>query len=84
MRRKGRYIGETFRRHKDAEEWAHAMERRIDRGETPSTRVRRDPTTFGDLIDLHLADLQDIGKCPRRSKAFTLDSLKAKLDSHFG
>lgn len=79
VRRKGRYIGETFRRHKDAEEWALAMERRIDRGETPSTRVRRDPTTFGDLIDLHLADLQDIGKCPRRSKAFTLDSLKAKL-----
>jgi integrase len=79
VRRKGRYIGETFRRHKDAEEWALAMERRIDRGETPSTRVRGDPTTFGDLIDLHLADLEDIGKCPRRSKAFTLDSLKARL-----
>jgi len=40
VRRKGRYIGETFRRHKDAEEWAFAMEHRIDRGETPSTRDR--------------------------------------------
>lgn len=72
VRRKGRYIGETFRRHKDTEEWALAMERRIDRGETPSTRVRRDPPTFGDLVDLHLADLEDIGKCPRRSRFLRL------------
>jgi len=79
VRRKGRYIAETFLRHRDAEEWALAMERRIDRGESPSTRVRQDPTTFGDLIDLHIADLQDIGKCPRRSKAFTLESLRARL-----
>ena len=55
------------------------MERRTDRGETPSTRVRRDPATFGDLVDLHLADLENIGKCPRHCKTFTLESLKSRL-----
>ena len=40
VRRKGRYIAETFRRHRDAEEWALAMERQVDRSETPSTRAK--------------------------------------------
>ena len=64
-RRKGRYIAETFRRHKEAEAWALDMERRIDQGEVPSSRTRKKPTTFG--------------RAPRRSKAFTLDALKEKL-----
>lgn len=81
VRRKGRYIAETFRRHKDAEGWALDVERRIDQGEVPSSRVRRKPTTFGDLIDLHLASLQEVGKAPRRSKAFTMEALKTKLGS---
>lgn len=79
VRRKGRYIAETFRRHKEAEAWALDMERRIDQGEVPSSRTRKKPTTFGDLIDLHLAALQEVGRSPRRSKAFTLDALKEKL-----
>ena len=32
VRRKGRYVSETFRRRKDADEWALDIERRIDRG----------------------------------------------------
>jgi hypothetical protein len=28
--------------------------------------VRVDPTTFGHLIDLHIDDLKDVGKAPRR------------------
>ena len=79
VRRKGRYLSETFRRHADAEEWAIAVERRIDRGETPTKRSRIDPTTFGHLIDLHIDDLKEVGKAPRRSKAFILDALQAKL-----
>lgn len=79
VRRKGRYIAETFRRHKEAEAWALDMERRIDQGEVPSSRTRKKPATFGDLIDLHLAALQEVGRSPRRSKAFTLDALKEKL-----
>jgi hypothetical protein len=81
IRRKGRYIGESFRRRKDAEEWALDNERRIDRGETPLSRARIDPTRLEDLIDLHLLDMKEVGKCPRRSKAFTLESLKKKLGS---
>ena len=79
IRRKGRYISETFRFRKDAEEWALANESRIDRGEKPSASNRIDPTTFGHLIDLHLADMKEVGKCPRRSKAFSLDALNKKL-----
>jgi integrase len=79
VRRKGRYVSETFRRRKEAEEWALDTERRVDRGESPSSRARIDPTTFGHLIDLHLDDMKEVGKCPRRSKAFSLDSLQRKL-----
>lgn len=75
VRRKGCHLSETFRRHVDAEEWAIAAERRIDRGETPKKRTHADPTTFGHLID----DLKEVGKAPRRSKAFTLDALQSKL-----
>jgi hypothetical protein len=77
IRRKGRYISETFRFRKDAEEWALANESRIDRGEKPSASNHIDPTTFEQLIDLHLADIG--WQVPRRSKAFSLDALNKKL-----
>jgi integrase len=79
IRRKGRYVSETFRRRKDADEWALAAERRIDRGETPRSRAKIDPTSFEDLIDLHLEDLKEIGRTARRSKAFCLSQLREKL-----
>ena len=53
-------------RRKDAEEWALETERRIDRGE-PSIACR-DARTFGDLIRLHRADRQEVGKRIGRSK----------------
>ena len=40
VRRKGKYVNETFRRRKDAEEWALDIERRIDRQEPATTRSR--------------------------------------------
>jgi integrase len=79
VRRKGRYISETFKQRKDAEDWALDSERRIDRGEEPRASSRTDPTTFGHLIDLHLDDMQEVGKCARRSKAFSMERLKKKL-----
>ena len=79
VRRKGRYVSETFRRRKDAEEWALDNERRIDRGEAPRQAGHTDPTTFGHLVNLHLSDMREVGKCPRRSKAFSLESLQKKL-----
>lgn len=79
IRRKGRYVSETFRRYRDAEEWALAAERKIDCGETPNKRGRFDPTSLTHLIDLHIEDMQEVNQAPRRSKAFTLEALKEKL-----
>lgn len=81
VRRKGRYISGTFRRRKDADEWALDVERKIDRGETPNARAHSDPTTFGHLIEIHLQDMREVGRALQRSKSFTLDRLKAKLGS---
>jgi len=79
VRRKGVYASETFRRHRDAQEWALATERRIDLGESASRSKTKDLTTLGDLIDLHVTDMKEVLRAPRRSKAFTLDALNTKL-----
>jgi hypothetical protein len=69
VRRKGRYAAETFRRRKDAEEWALDTERCIDRGVVLRPRLREGLRTLGDLINLHIEDMREVGKPPRRSKA---------------
>jgi hypothetical protein len=62
VRRKGRYVSETFLRREDARQWATDAERQIDRGGTPNpSRIARF-STFGDLIDLHIADLKELGR----------------------
>src|SRR3984893_17271439 len=68
VRRKTRYVAETFRRRKDGEEWALEMERNIDRNGSSKPRAARNVRTFGDLIDLHDEDMHEVGKPPRRSK----------------
>lgn len=79
VRRKGRYISETFLRREDARQWATDVERQVDRGGTPQpSRIAR-LNTFGDLIDLHIADMKEVGKAPGRSKSATLDMLKREL-----
>lgn len=79
VRRKGRSVSENFIRHEDAKQWAVDAERAIDRGEAPTiSRVSR-TKTFGDLIDLHIRDMKEVGKAPGRSKAATLKMLKAEL-----
>ena len=55
VRRKGRYVSETFRRRKDGEEWALDIERRIDRGEAPTTRSHSDPTLLGRIVRFAIA-----------------------------
>jgi integrase len=79
VRRKGKYVNETFRRRKDAEEWALEVERRIDRGESALARSSRDTKTFADLIKLHREDLQEVGKPIGRSKAASLALLEHRL-----
>ena len=79
VRRKGKYVSETFLRRKDGEGWAIDEERRIDRGEPSIKRKRRDAKTFGDLIRLHMADLHEVGKPIGRSKAASLRFLQSRL-----
>lgn len=81
VRRKGRYASETFVRREDARRWATETESKIDRGNSPvKSRIAR-VTTFGELVDLHIEDLIEIGKTIGRSKTATLDMLKRELGS---
>jgi integrase len=78
IRRKGKYVNETFLRRKDAEEWALDIERRIDRQE-PATTRSRDAKLFGDLIAVHRQDLEEVGKKIGRSKDASLTFLDGRL-----
>ena len=78
VRRKGKYVNETFVRRKDAEEWALDIERRIDRQE-PATSRARGAKLFGDLIALHRQDLEEVGKKIGRSKDASLTFLDKRL-----
>src|SRR3984893_5916405 len=79
VRRKGKYVNDTFLRRKDAEEWALEIERRIDRGEPPLAASSRELRRFGDLVRLHRDDLQEVGKRIGRSKSASLAFLEERL-----
>lgn len=79
VRRKGRYVSETFLRREDARRWAVEAERQVDRGHMPSSSRIGRLKSFADLIDLHVEDMKEVGKAPGRSKAATLEMLKREL-----
>lgn len=79
VRRKGRYLSETFSLRKDAEAWARRVERDLDVGRKPIPRKLDGIQTFGDLIDLHVSDMKSVGKAPGRSKAYSMAFLKLRL-----
>jgi integrase len=81
VRRKGLFVSETFARQQDARDWAVDREREIDRGETPRSSRVAGAQTFGDLVDLHVADMKEVGKAPGRTKEATLAALKRELGS---
>ncbi len=62
VRRKGKYISNTFRRKADADTWALETERTIDKGLDPKVINPRSVQTFSDIIDLHIQDMQEVGK----------------------
>jgi integrase len=79
VRRKGQAVSETFRRHEDAKTWGADAERQIERGQAVrASRIAR-LTTFGELIDLHVADMKEVARAPGRSKEATLLMLKRRL-----
>jgi hypothetical protein len=76
VRRKTRYVVETFRRRKDGEERARdGAQYRSQSKPRALQKVR----TFGDLIDLHDQDMRKAGKRPRRSKAAVMEAFKDAL-----
>jgi hypothetical protein len=79
VRRKRRYISEAFKRKEDARTWALEAERQIDQGGAPTPSRVKGMKTFGQLIDLHIADMNEVGKTPGRSKSATLAMLKREL-----
>ncbi len=79
VRRKGKYASRTFLRKCDAEGWAVQAERDIDQGKRPAQRLRTKAPSFGDLVDLHIQDLVEVGKRMRRSKQHVLRRLKEDL-----
>lgn len=79
VRRKGRSLSDTFVSRDDARRWAVDAEREIDRGQAPNKSRIAQMRTFGDLIDLHIADMKSVGRAPGRSKAATLAMLKREL-----
>lgn len=79
VRRKGKYVNESFPRRKDAEGWALEVERRIDRGEPVLASRAYETKTFGDLVRLHRDDLREVGKRLGRSKAASLAFLEHRL-----
>ena len=76
VRRKGRYISETFHQREHARRWATAAEADIDRGAKPKTTRIAGKESLADLIDLHIADLKSVGKRIGRTKLAMLNMLK--------
>ncbi len=79
VRRKGKYASRTFRLKGLASEWVVETERLIDIGCEPCSRKIGTPRTMADLVNLHISDLQEVGKPIRRSKQAVLDALKRDI-----
>jgi hypothetical protein len=82
VRHKGRYVSETFHRREDARRWSTDIESRIDRGETPTSAHARGVASFGELIELHLADMKEVGKAPGRSTEGELQVARCRERMH--
>ena len=79
IRRRGQYASKTFLRRADAQSWALEAERRADRGEPIRTLANEETQYFRDLIDLHIADMKEVRKPLRRTKAYSLKLLRKQL-----
>lgn len=81
IRRRGHSVSKTFRLKADADRWSLQAETRIEHGEAPATSNTPANRTLGDLIDLHLNDLAEVGRATQRSKDLTLQRLKRDIGS---
>lgn len=79
VRRKGTDSSKTFRLKSDAKSWALETERTLSNGKSPTAHRIDRRCTFSELIQLHIADLWEVGKPPRRSKAASLEKLRISI-----
>lgn len=79
VRRDKKYVSKTFLRHADATTWSQATEVAISKGLNVGTAGSGPIKSFSQVIDLHIKDMQDVGKAIRRSKAAVLNSLRNEL-----
>jgi hypothetical protein len=66
------YASKTFRIKGNAERWANEQEDRLDGGENISKHGSDKTDIIGDLIELHLSDMAEVGRPARRSKEHAL------------
>lgn len=81
VRRQGHTLTRSFRLKTEADAWARDQEGRIDKGQTPIGQIPASRETFADLIELHFADLSEVGRAFGRSKEATLLRLKDTIGS---
>lgn len=79
VRRKGKHVSKTFRLKSDAEVWALDVERAVETGKDPNASKIHTKALFSSVIDLHIADLAEVGKPLLRGKALCLENLRRDL-----
>lgn len=79
IRRKGRYVSNTFRLKTQAHEWVRDVEHLIDIGGEPKKQTGHRAQTVGALVELHLEDLKEVGRPIRRSKMAVMEAFKRDL-----
>jgi integrase len=79
VRRRGQQITRSFRLKSQAEAWAREAETAMLSGKSEKSVRVTEKTTFGALVDLHIEDMREVGKSPRRSKQKSLEKLKRDL-----
>ncbi|MEQ1653079.1 MAG: tyrosine-type recombinase/integrase [Hyphomicrobium sp.] len=79
VRRKRKHLSKTFRLKADAEVWALDIERAVETGKDPRASKIDPKACFSSIIDLHIADLAEVGKPLLRGKALCLENLRRDL-----
>jgi integrase len=79
VRLRGQHLSRSFRLKSEAEAWAREAEIAATSGKSAKAARMSEKTAFGTLIDLHIDDMREVGKAPRRSKRKSLEKLKRDL-----
>ncbi len=79
IRRKRLFLSRSFRIKAQAEQWAREQEQLIDSGLAPSAASPESRETLASIIDLHFADLKELGRGIGRSKEHTLFRLRETI-----